>query len=330
MPERMECIVRRCCAPMLSHDNRYDRKAVIFTMLHAVIDIGSNTIRLSVYECTPDRSFSPVIGRKVTAGLAGYVKDGEMQPEGIAGACSAVAEFRALLSRLAVESVSAFATASLRNISNTKQAVDAIQRETGFRVDVISGKEEARLDFLGATRAVSVTSGLLVDVGGGSCELVGFSDRRMEQAASIPAGSLSLFSGYVEELFPTYEERCAICARVQELLGKPGLDFGKRSVVCGVGGTLRSAAKLCKQMCGSDGDGFTVKDFKKVLGQLTADNKLALSRILRAAPERVHTLLPGMLLFEAVADRFECERVVISRYGVREGYLIDRVLAGMK
>ena len=299
-------------------------------MLNAVIDIGSNTIRLSVYDCAPDHSFSLVTGRKVTAGLAGYVEDGGLSAEGIASACSALEEFRATLSHLAVDSVSAFATASLRNISNTDQAVDAIRQKTGFCVEVISGKEEARLDFLGAMRAVPISSGLLVDIGGGSCELVGFSGKRMERAASIPAGSLNLFSGYVKELFPTDKERRAICARVQKLLKEPELDFGKRPMVCGVGGTLRSAAKLCGQMCGEDGDSFTVKTFRKVLGQLTADNKLALSQILRAAPERVHTLLPGMLLFDTVAERFGCERVVISRYGVREGYLVDRVLARAK
>ncbi len=297
-------------------------------MLHAVIDIGSNTIRLSVYDCAPDGAFSLALARKVTAGLAGYVENGELSSEGMDAACAAISDFQTVLAHIKPDSVSAFATASLRNITNTEQALEQIQKETGFLVDVISGKEEARLDFLGVMQTLSVSDGLVVDIGGGSCELVSFSDKKLEQAQSIPLGSLNLFSNYVEDLFPEQNERRAMKRAVLQLLKRPEMDFGPRKVICGVGGTLRSTAKLCRMMgVTANENEFTVKESKKVLKLLQKDKKLALRQILRAAPERVHTLLPGMILFHAVAGFYESESVIISRFGVREGYLADRVLS---
>ena len=114
-------------------------------MKQAVIDIGSNSMRLSVYETTETGTFTILFKDKIMAGLAGYVEEGALSPEGITRAILGLRSFRGTLRALNIPQVAVFATASLRNIRNTAQAVAEIQRGTGFAIEVLSGEEEARL-----------------------------------------------------------------------------------------------------------------------------------------------------------------------------------------
>ena len=90
-------------------------------MKQAIIDIGSNSIRLTLYE-TQGQSFHILFREKIMAGLAGYVEDGKLSAEGIECACAGLLTFRGILQTLEIQQIRVFATASLRNISNTEQA----------------------------------------------------------------------------------------------------------------------------------------------------------------------------------------------------------------
>ena len=142
-------------------------------MKQAVIDIGSNSIRLTLYE-TENRDFKILFREKIMAGLAGYVEDGKLSAEGIECACTGLLTFRGVLQTLDIEHVSVFATASLRNISNTEQALSLIRTATGYSVQVVSGEEEALLGYAGAMRELHLTGGVFLDIGGASTEIVTF------------------------------------------------------------------------------------------------------------------------------------------------------------
>ena len=170
-------------------------------MKQAIIDIGSNSMRMCVYEIEGER-FQILFKEKNMAGLAGYVKDGVLAEEGIVRACSGLTEFRDILHSLAIEQVSVFATASLRNISNTDEAVAAIDNAVGFRVDVISGEDEALYGYTGVTRELDIKKGVFVDIGGASTEVVYFDQRGPVTADSFQIGSLSLYRACVKKILP--------------------------------------------------------------------------------------------------------------------------------
>ena len=107
-------------------------------------DLGSNTVRMSVYEAEGSR-FRPLFSEKRMAGLASYVEEGLLSAEGINRACQVLKEFQWLLEQLHLPAMAVFATASLRNIGNTAEAVAVIRQRTGLEVDVISGELEARI-----------------------------------------------------------------------------------------------------------------------------------------------------------------------------------------
>ena len=176
---------------------------------YAVIDIGSNTMRLSVYSCRGDH-VSILFTKKETAGLAGYVTDGAMTEEGVDQCVTVLKSFQESLLGVRIDGLSVFATASLRNVCNTEDILRTIARRTGIKVVILSGQEEAILDFIGATHSVGMKNGLLIDIGGGSTELTAFSEQTISCAESISIGSLSLYTNYVEELLPTPAEQKAI------------------------------------------------------------------------------------------------------------------------
>ncbi len=299
-------------------------------MNYGVIDIGSNTIRLVAYRCTSDGAgryrLEKLFSGKETAGLAGYVENRALNKRGIEKAVAVLKGFGNALKNLGIRESFAFATASLRNVANTQEAVAQINRETGFAVDVLSGEEEAQLDFAGASYGMPMDKGVMLDIGGGSTEIVLFRERRAMEAVSLPFGSLSLFRRYVFGLLPTGEEYREICHRVQESLEVSGLlpfpETGE--VICGIGGTIRACARLMED---SMADGaFPMGQIEQLLEELSHSEKKALDSILRAAPERVHTVIPGAAVLRTAAEYFGCKTVWVSEWGVREGYLLEKVL----
>lgn len=295
--------------------------------MYGIIDIGSNTIRLTIYRVEGER-FEVLCSEKETAGLASFVVDGKMPLEGIHRASETLVRFRNLLDNLSVKRVSAFATASLRNVSNTDEAVQKIQSAAGIPVEVISGEEEARLDFAGAMASVEVTDGLLADIGGGSTELVAFQDKTIRAARSFPIGSLSLHQKFVRKILPSGSEIRAIKAEIREQLtsGKPFSE--KFSVVCGVGGSARAVLRIVNYLFSlpAGNTAVTAEQLRHLYQVLKPGGQTARGIILKTCPDRVHTVLPGLLVLREIVRLCGGQTILVSRYGVREGYLIERVI----
>lgn len=168
-------------------------------MICAIIDIGSNTMRMSVYKIE-GQQFSVLLSKKETAGLANYVSEGEMSEEGIGVMIAVLRRFCISLEYVNVDTIHAFATASLRNITNSGHAMERIRNAIGLEIELISGAEEASLSFSGAVSAAPFEDGCLFDLGGGSTEIVAFDDRHPYYINSMEMGCLNLYKGYVEKI----------------------------------------------------------------------------------------------------------------------------------
>lgn len=293
-----------------------------------IVDVGSNTIRLSIYHWE-GQNFKLLMNKKEMAGLAGYIKNGLLSDSGILVACRVLAGFKALLRNFDIADLYVFGTASLRNIVNTEEALETIEAVTGVKVEVLSGADEAAFSFLGATVGGGAPgSGLLADVGGGSTELVAYRDGTITSGCSLPMGSLSLFTKHVAGLFPTKEERRAIRAQVREELEKAKTAGLRCSHLTGVGGTFRAAAKLCNDLSGADPDNRIIPagEIHSLYKDLKKGDQGTLRQILRSVPDRVHTILPGLAILKSILDAYQVSTVSVSACGVREGYLLRRVM----
>jgi exopolyphosphatase / guanosine-5'-triphosphate,3'-diphosphate pyrophosphatase len=297
-------------------------------MIVALVDMGSNTVRMNVYECKnhqPELLFST----KNNTGLIGYVVDGKMSVKGIKAAINVILEFKSIVNHFKVDEFLVFATASLRNIDNTKQAIEIIEKEAEVKIDLISGEDEARLDFIGATRLIPMDHGMLIDIGGGSTELVTFENKKIVDAVSIPIGSLSLYRKCVSQLLPDKKEKKLLQKTINDEMDKVKHIFKKDYfLVCGVGGTLRAGRKLNQVIfdrADTDNDIETV-ELKKLLKIISANDRNALDIILQNASDRIHTIIPGLMILSEAVKRSGGQLITVSDYGVREGYLFSRVL----
>ena len=270
-----------------------------------------------------------MIDKKETVGLAGYIEDGILTEEGMYRAADTIVAFTEVLRKFGIDKISVFATASLRNAVNQEEAVRFIEERTGLKVAVISGDEEARLDFIGATQFLSVQDGVLVDIGGGSTEIVLFADGRISNLTSIPMGSLNMYTKYAGGITLDNDERKLMRQGILDNLGTLyWAPMEPVNTLVGVGGTARAFKKICHELYKVPRDvqrldagylGMLVKIFKK--GDVNLCRK-----IYKMVPERMLTIQPGLTILSELAKRFGVSEVVVSRYGVREGYLIEHVL----
>lgn len=308
------------------YNERINIKTGVIRMMCGVIDLGSNTIRLTVYRIK-DHSFKILFTQKTMAGLVGYVQDGYLKQGGIDKACEVLSNYKSIFENFEINDLNVFATASLRNIKNTDEAVSKILERTGLKVEVISGEEEAILDFEGATQNIDMNNGLLVDIGGGSTELVTYNNSNIVMPVSIPVGSLSLYTKYVEKILPKKRE-CKKMRKIVEKELEKSIEQKKYPIICGVGGTVRAVLKLNNFMfsMAATNNEVTVEHLRYILETLNEKNSSSLNLILKICPDRIHTIIPGLCLLRTIASRYESETIMVSSYGVREGYLYDRVI----
>lgn len=296
-------------------------------MLYGIIDVGSNTIRLNIYSYS-EQQVQSLLHKKTMAGLAGYITDGYLSEKGMKIACKTLNAYKDILLNFNITNIHVFATASLRNIINTDEVVRNIHEETGLSVDVISGEEEATLGYNGAAVHSNIDTGLFIDIGGGSTELVSFEDRKITRAVSLPIGSLSMYSKHVKKLFPKKEESEAIKQNVLDELHKLGSRHNLQSAgICGVGGTIRAAKKLHDNLFPEQSEQLLqIQNVKTLIEHLHKADKKMLRRVLQTIPDRVHTIMPGLIILQLIAEHYGSQTITVSPTGVREGYLYSKVL----
>lgn len=297
----------------------------VIDLMYGVIDIGSNTMRLNIYKYENDEIYL-MLSKKIMAGLAGYVnKEGYLTSKGIDKSIEYLLEFKSILDNIEVKETFAFATASLRNIENTEDATRLIEKKTGFDIQIISGEQEAILDYKGASIKLTLDEGLLIDIGGGSTELALYKNGEIQNAVSLPIGSLSLFNKHVEDFLPSKKEIKKIKKEVKNTIKKmDDLEIPiNTKIICGVGGTVRATCKLKNDLfdLNLDNTEIQVKDIDKIIDYYLDNRYDFLTHIIKVIPDRLHTILPGMIILDTISKHYESESIVVSKYGIREGYL---------
>lgn len=300
-------------------------------MLYGIIDIGSNTIRMAVYQIRGD-SLEMLMKKKHTVGLAAYVKDGVMQQAGIDKTITILKEFKEFLHWLSIDNIVVFTTAALRNAKNSREAIAAINAGTGLQVRVISGDEEAVFDFIGAAHDLHADEGILVDIGGASTEIVHYKGRSIAHKVSVPLGSLALRTRHVTDLLPTSKECEAMREEAKQALGSVKWLRGmKADAIAGIGGTFKGATALYNGLFGVDpvNKHLEAGKLRRLIADFSGDIPLTEEQtchLMRAVPDRMHTVIPGLIIADVLMRIFGCQTITYSDSGVREGYLYDRVI----
>lgn len=302
---------------------------------YALIDLGSNTIRLVVYDVRQnpkkpfnDKDFKSVVNEKKVAGLSSYVQDGVFSDEGIEKAIDILEEHLNTAENLDCKHARIFATAVIRNCKNRSDVVKRLEKSLDTKIEVLSGEDEAHLGFVGATCDRDIKEGILVDIGGGSTELTRIDDGKDVANISLGQGSVSSYSDYVETVFPTSEEieriRAAFLKRFRDLKNLNALSY---PTMYGIGGSVRAVAKMNARMLGSEKTSkqLTQEDLGKIVDFLECDRPAFAHIAVKATPDRLHTLIPGCIILQTLMEAFSSKKLEICKYGVREGFLLDNL-----
>ena len=304
-------------------------------MLYAIMDIGSSSIRLAVYHLEKD-SMDLLLKKKHAIGLAGFIDNGCVSQAGIDKTVEIVKDFKNFLANFPIAAMDAITTAALRNCRNSKAAVCEIEKRTGISLRVISGDEEATFDFIGATHNRKDGSGLLVDIGGGSTEIVSYEHREIRFKISVPMGALSLRTDLVHGFLPSAAECQAMKAEAERMFDQVrGLQQHCAPAIIGMGGSFKSACALYNRLyhCDRYNTRMDVLKIEQMISEFQRDIPLTEEKtivLMKAVPDRMHTIISGLIIADVLASRLGSSRISYSDTGVREGFICAEILPLLK
>ncbi len=286
----------------------------------AVVDVGSNSVRLVQYRLE-GRAIWTVFNEKVLAGLGrGVGATGRLDPEGAAAAFSAIRRFSAMLQDGGATAVFTAATAAVREAEDGPAFVGRVQAETGLRLRVLSGAEEARYAALGVLAGAPAADGVVGDLGGSSLELAPVSAGVVGEGASLPLGPFSLGAGAG---FDADKVRREAVRRLDPIAKR----FRTRTLHA-VGGAWRNLALLHMRLnhyplAMVHGFALSAREALDTARFVARQSRGSLERIEGVSKRRGETLPYAAVVLEAVIERLGVERLELSAYGVREGLIFE-------
>jgi len=287
----------------------------------AVIDIGSNSVRLVVYE-SMTRSLVTLFNEKTLCGLGREVQTtGLLAPDAGAKALTSLRRFRALCRVMKVGKVYAIATAACRDATNGPVFIAKAERICGVKIEILSGPREAKLSALGVISGIHKPDGIVGDLGGGSLELIDVQGNRIRSGVTLPLGSLAL-----QDLSHKSLKRAERIVR-NDLSDVAQLKAGRGRTFYAVGGTWRALARIhivqsgypLRVMHGYSIPAPDALDFARRLRRLAAANMLADIEVV--ADARRPLLTYAALVLEYIIRVAKPKTIVFSTFGVREGLL---------
>lgn len=289
-----------------------------------VIDVGSNSVRMVVFDGAA-RSPAYFFNEKVMCALgAGLSETGHLNPEGRVRALSAIRRFAALAERMGITPLTAVATAAVRDASDGQAFRDDVLRETGIKIWIIDGKEEARLSAQGVLLGWPGSYGLVCDIGGSSMELADLADGRVGHRVTSALGPLKL-----REI---KGGRKAMKEHVKEVIGglfeNMGEKTGQRLFL--VGGSWRAIARIDMERRGYP---LTVlHEYRMSARQISKTAEYIAASDLQELRARCHisdsrmSLVPiAIIVLQRLIQQFRPKDIAVSSYGIREGMLYEQM-----
>ena len=289
-----------------------------------VVDIGSNSVRLVVYDGVR-RSPTPVFNEKVLCGLGkGVAITSRLNEAAITRALAALRRFRTLVKQMGVKQVFAVATAAAREAKNGEDFIEQAEKALGAGIRVLTGKEEARFAALGVLSGIPEADGIAGDLGGGSLELIDIKDGKLHDGVTLPIGPLRLIDlsgGSIERaqiIVDEYLQKTSLLKRMQ------GRTF------YAVGGAWRNLARI--HMAQTNYPLHVLHHYQMSRGQAEGISELmahltaaTLKDVKDMSKARIDTLPFGAMILDRLMHLGKAKDVVVSVFGVREGLLFSKL-----
>ncbi|HFU77386.1 MAG TPA: Ppx/GppA family phosphatase, partial [Epsilonproteobacteria bacterium] len=297
----------------------------------AIIDIGSNSARLVIFEKTSRYGFHLICEQKskVRIGEGAYAKKSYLQPIGIKRAYLTLKSFLHTIDKYQANKTLCVATSALRDAPNGKIFTTWIKKELGLQIKVIDGLKEASYGAIAAANLLPITDGISIDIGGGSSDIA-----LIQNSTIVDTYSLNLGTVRLKELFFDKTEENSLInekakAFIHNELEKLPSHF-KHSLAIGIGGTARTLSKGIMKRAEYPLDklhafGYTIETYLPYLTAIPHSSAKNLKQF-GLKKNRYDTIREGALIFTEILAHIEAKEVISSAVGVREGVFLEQIL----
>lgn len=280
----------------------------------AIIDLGSNSARMSVWDVKGEEAELLLNKREYVRLSEGLSEDNRLKEEPMRRALLALSDFKELSKGLKVTALRAVATEAVRRAANGKEFVARVKKECGFDLEILSGESESKYDFYASLPLIGEKSAVIMDVGGGSIELVRCEKGSYISHACLPYGAVVTTDRMGSELSRLNE------FFLEEFSHLPMLSGIVKADIVALGGSARAFFSLYS--ANKEGAWVTAKDFRTKTESLLA---LPPSELEKLSPlnERADIIAAGLSPFYALSVILKSEKIILNNRGVREGILLE-------
>jgi exopolyphosphatase/guanosine-5'-triphosphate,3'-diphosphate pyrophosphatase len=300
---------------------------------YAAIDIGSNSIRMEAAEVVPGQPPRILASdREVTRLGENVFRNGSISEEAAKNTCTVLARMAGLYRKLEVAGVRAVATSAVRDAQHQKEFLARASEAAGTPVEIISGREEARLIHLGVESSWPQTGkrSLIIDIGGGSAEIIASDDGWLREAYSRPLGAVRLHENFLQDDPPTPRQLHQMSEYIQEKLASPARKLGKASwdraiATSATAAAVASAVARIPRSKRDEIDRFRIStaQVRKLYGKLSELSISGRRKVTGIGPRRAEIIVPGLAVLLHFLQDFQLPAAYYSRAGVRDGIIAD-------
>lgn len=294
----------------------------------AAVDIGSNSVRLKIARLQRGRLINIHEDREVTRLGESVFRSGFLSPDAIASTVKVLRRFHRAVEKSAADTVRVVATSALRDARNSQAFLEWVRSTTGWKVDIISGLEEARLIHLGLVSSLRVSASpvLMMDLGGGSCELTISIKGHIRETVSLPLGAVRLTNEFLRHDPPRKPELRRLSGFVTREIRRIAdrIIRAKPKIVIATSGTAESLAAVCHGLYRTKGaraasaSRVQVQHIAKKLSQLPLEDRRKLAGV---GPRRAEIIVAGAAVYAELLERCQLAGFRFSPLGLRDGLL---------
>jgi exopolyphosphatase/guanosine-5'-triphosphate,3'-diphosphate pyrophosphatase len=308
-------------------------------MILAGIDIGTNSLRLLIAQIDRWMFREIYSDRKTTRLGQGTDSTGALGREAEERSLRALEDFSENIRRYNVQHIAAMGTSALRNASNAVDFILEAKKKTGLSIITISGEEEARLTLMGVALSLEgnartgrkkLEKALIIDIGGGSTEIIVTAHGRDTSIVSLPLGAVYLSERFIRHDPPDGRDlelmRSAIRSSLEKMMG--GTRPARGSIFTGTAGTITTLASMVqgletydpKKINGTVLERKSIDNIVNTLGRMTLEERISIRGL---DPGREDIILAGAVVTQEIMNYFGYSSLIVSDWGLREGIVLD-------
>ncbi|GAE95324.1 exopolyphosphatase [Gracilibacillus boraciitolerans JCM 21714] len=299
---------------------------------YAIIDIGSNTMRLVIYLREKGGRLKEVENVKASARLRTFLDDeNKLIQAGIDRLLTTLKSFQGVAETYLLEEMVCVATATIRQAANQKDVVQQVKKETGMKIRTLSDQEEAYYGYLAVVNSTSISTGITVDIGGGSTEVTYFKNRELMEAHSFPFGALTLKEFFSNDIPPTEDEIKALQTYLSEQFRSLPWLTAKEIPLIAIGGSARNLVQIDQNLkeypplAGLHQYKMYDTDIKKISNYLMSLKPEKLSKVEGLSKDRADIIIPAIEVFHSLYQVVQADSFILSRKGLRDGVFYEQL-----